>query len=351
MSIQYLNKHKSNLFKLCLVFLCGCYVYSFNPKSSVAHENNDVIDIPVRNDDKQVNIDRCNCSRHLPSPAGKTIDFSSTTCSQHSWARGRGQKVVGFSYYGDSHSVQHKSKGYLQGIKDNLKALPKFYPGWVMRLYYDLPPSDPILEQLCSLACSDQNLDLCYIRDLPGTPIKNAKEIFAMNWRFFPTLDPQVEYFVSRDLDSLFSEREIAAVGAWLESGKAHHMMRDHPQHSINILGSGWGTWLKNRKLRIQWREAWVKAKADAQVMWAARNSVGPDQGFLRRYVWPWAKKDALQHDAYSCKTFPGTVGFPTQRRNATNNFIASVYGQNMYLWEKCPYKCRPKDHKDWEFC
>ena len=220
-----------------------------------------------------------------------------------------------------------------------------------MRLYYDLPPSDPILTRLCSLACSDPNLDLCYIRELPGTPMKNAKEVFAMNWRFFPTLDSQVDYFVSRDLDSLFSEREKSAVTAWLESGKAHHMMRDHPWHAINILGSAWGTWLKDEKVRTQWRDAWYRAKDDIEVMWAARNLTGPDQGFLRRYVWKWAKKDALQHDAYSCKIFPGTVGFPTQRRNESNNFIASVYSQEMYMMEKCPYKCRPSQHKDWEYC
>ena len=82
-----------------------------------------------------------------------------------------------------------------------------------------------------------------------------------MNWRFFPTLDPQVEYFVSRDLDSMFSDREEAAVNAWLKSGKAHHMMRDHPQHSINILGSGWGIWLRDDAVSIQWREACFKAE------------------------------------------------------------------------------------------
>ena len=27
---------------------------------------------------------------------------------------------------------------------------------------------------------------------LPGTPVTDASKIFAMNWRFFPTLDPQV---------------------------------------------------------------------------------------------------------------------------------------------------------------
>ena len=37
-----------------------------------------------------------------------------------------------------------------------------------------------------------------------------AKDIFPMNWRFFPTIDPQVDFFISRDLDSEFNEREIS---------------------------------------------------------------------------------------------------------------------------------------------
>ena len=37
-----------------------------------------------------------------------------------------------------------------------------------------------------------------------------AKDIFPMNWRFFPTIDPQVDAYLSRDLDSEFNEREIA---------------------------------------------------------------------------------------------------------------------------------------------
>ena len=70
--------------------------------------------------------------------------------------------------------------------------MPKIYPGWVMRLYYDLDKNDPTLKDLCNLACHDANLDICDVKNLPGTPFKDAAGIFAMNWRFFPTLDPQV---------------------------------------------------------------------------------------------------------------------------------------------------------------
>ena len=76
------------------------------------------------------------------------------------------------------------------------------------------------MSELCDLACSNSHLDLCNVRSLPGTPVKDARKIFAMNWRFFPTLDPQVDIHISRDLDSLISEREEEAVKEWLVSGE-----------------------------------------------------------------------------------------------------------------------------------
>ena len=63
-----------------------------------------------------------------------------------------------------------------------------------------------------------------------------------MNWRFFPTLDPQVDIYLSRDLDSEFNDREISAVAEWLDSTESFHMMRDHPLHNTEMLGSAWGT-------------------------------------------------------------------------------------------------------------
>ena len=63
-----------------------------------------------------------------------------------------------------------------------------------MRLYLDLSKTDQILNDICDLACNYTNIDLCDVKNLPGTPLVDATEIFPMNWRFFPTLDPQVIY-------------------------------------------------------------------------------------------------------------------------------------------------------------
>ena len=136
----------------------------------------------------------CECQRHLSevqeNPSG--LILNQTTCSSDAFYRGPHQKVISFSFYGDINSEKSKMKGFFEGIIGNLKLIPKFYPGWIMRLYYDLDKKNPVLKDICELACNDNNLDLCEVKHLPGTPVVNATDIFAMNWRFFPTLDPQV---------------------------------------------------------------------------------------------------------------------------------------------------------------
>ena len=184
-------------------------------------------------------------------------------------------------------------------IQENLELLTQLYDdSWSMRLYYDLSPGDPLMSDLCHLACTNTHLDLCYIRQLPGTPVIDATDIFAMNWRFFPTLDPQVDMYMCRDLDSRFSEREVAAVSEWIESGKVVHSMRDHPAHGTTLLGASWGTRLDVADARLKWQNSWEDMLKD-KLTFASRDSKGPDQIILHKYVWPWAKSMSLQHDSY----------------------------------------------------
>ena len=57
-------------------------------------------------------------------------------------------------------------------------------------------------------------------------------------WRFVPIFDPLVSEFHSRDLDSIVSQREVAAVNDWLAAeNKTFHIMRDHKQHGSAIPG------------------------------------------------------------------------------------------------------------------
>ena len=127
-------------------------------------------------------------------------------------------QIVSFSFYGNPDSQQGKERKYFQGIKDNLKEMPIFYPDWTLRLYYDLEDQHPLMKELCDLACNDPNIDLCHVKNIPV--LGDVSKVFAMNWRFLPMLDPQVSHMVSRDLDSLINDREAAAVKEWLDSDK-----------------------------------------------------------------------------------------------------------------------------------
>lgn len=302
---------------------------------------------------KMVEVDRCGCQREILSHTmmtydnDKNVNKSISTCAHHSFERGAKQKVVAFSFYGNPNSAQSKERKYFEGIRANLNELPKHYPDWTLRLYYDLPKDHYLMKELCDLACNDPNLDLCYVEQIPA--LGNVSKAFAMNWRFFPMLDPQVSHMVSRDLDSLLNDREGAAVQEWLKSDKAFHFMRDHPAHGIEILGSGWG--VRMSPLEKSYVDSAFSVGVKDPLFWAPRDAYGPDQGFLKRYIWPWGKWSALSHDSYTCQKFPRTQAFPTQRILEKNNFVAAVISANDVLLEECPEKCRPKNHPDWKYC
>ena len=80
------------------------------------------------------------------------------------------------------------------------------------------------------------------------------------------------------------NEREAAAVAEWLADGSAaFHFMRDHPAHSIEILGSAWGVRMGHLE-RNMIDDTFSKAVQDP-MFWMKRGAYGPDQGFLKRYT------------------------------------------------------------------
>ena len=99
----------------------------------------------------------CSCYRdYRPSVTvlSANISLENTTCSEAAYYKGDHQKVISFTYY---EAVENKtavinktSREYFRGIKENLKLVKTFYPGYNMRLYYQVF-SDSGLAQLCQL--------------------------------------------------------------------------------------------------------------------------------------------------------------------------------------------------------
>lgn len=110
----------------------------------------------------------------------------------------------------------------------------------------------------------------------------------GMFWRFRAVYQLNFDTLIVRDVDSRISMRELSAVDDWIKSNKSFHIMRDHPYHRTPILGGMWG--VKGEFLKYS--SAW-----NHQIEFG--NSLGEDQNFLRRYVYPQIKNDALVHDPF----------------------------------------------------
>ncbi|KAF4528042.1 hypothetical protein B566_EDAN016662 [Ephemera danica] len=271
------------------------------------------------------------------------FNFSASTCSFNATSRGANQRVVIFSFYGNISS----DRSYFQGIRRNAQRIQQLYPDWVMRVYHNA--SDPHARQLlCQTQCSyGEFLDTCFVGDLPG--YGNLTDIHPMVWRFLPMSDPLVDVALSRDLDSILSVREQAAVQEWLSTGAALHVMRDHKDHKTELLGGTWGAHL-NDSNRCEWR-----VMIEHILLRAEGAGKGRDQVLLREEIWKYSNRPgwALQHDSYHCEKYKNlgiSRAFPTQRLMEPMNFVGSRFKMDTQpIKVKCPLSCRREP--SWKFC
>jgi hypothetical protein len=141
-----------------------------------------------------------------------------------------------------------------------------------------------------------------------------------MFWRFWAAADPDVNIFLSRDCDSRLSNRESAAVSEWLASDKNFHIMRDHPYHTVPILGGMWGCRggiLRSDKINI----------LNLINNWTHFSIKGCDQDFLGQVIYPMIKDTAMEHSEFNLK-FGGEIrAFPTSRNDY--EFVGDVFDEN----------------------
>ncbi|CAG0902243.1 unnamed protein product [Darwinula stevensoni] len=96
-------------------------------------------------------------------------------------------------------------------------------------------------------------------------------------------VDPLVDVFLSRDLDSRVSWREAFAVKEWLSTPATYHIMRDHPKHDIPMLAGTFGMKLGERaSMEVLYGELPKRFSG-------ARNNKLLDQVYLTAVIWPLA--------------------------------------------------------------
>lgn len=190
--------------------------------------------------------------------------------------------VIAFSLWG-------QQRTYLWGALDNVLAAPRLYPGWQVRIYLDNSVPAPVQAMLRELGAD--------LRLQPSGQTTRQK----LCWRFHVANDPTVHRFLVRDIDSVLNERERAAVDAWIDSGKAFHVMRDWWTHTDLMLAGMWGG-IAGMLPPI--------TELLANYRPVAMETPNVDQWFLRDMVWPLLRDDCLVHDR--CFRMPGSQPWPT---------------------------------------
>ncbi|XP_047736509.1 uncharacterized protein LOC108679728 isoform X2 [Hyalella azteca] len=253
------------------------------------------------------------------SYCGKRADFA-----------GPKQKVITYCLFGNYAT-------YASGFPEILQAITNFYPGWLVRLYTE--PSKYVTE-LAPLMQQHPNLYVCDVSNLPGN-IADLRGPDPRLWRVAVLGDETVDVFLSRDIDAVILDREVAAVHEFLKSGKTLHTMRDHPGHHQPVLTGMFDVnqTASNRSLLNAIR---------GQLF--GKFETLSDQDLLE-YLYHKLMHDSISHDSYHCHRNPSTVPFPNQRK--AHMFVGNARYRNIHseVTTECPAICRPRNHQDWKFC
>ena len=120
------------------------------------------------------------------------------------------KKIISFSLWGNNPK-------YTVGAVKNANLAGKFYPGWVCRFYCATDVPVDVIREL------KKTSEVVICEDKPDWKFTTK--------RFLPMSEEGIERIIFRDTDSRFSEREVAAVNEWIDSGEVLHVMKDHPFH------------------------------------------------------------------------------------------------------------------------
>lgn len=208
------------------------------------------------------------------------------------------KNLIAYSLWGD-HPM------YWIGALKNIEQAKNYFPGWICRFYIDKDCKQELINTI-----KGDNVEVVLV---------DSKDSFhGMFWRFWASEDENVDIFLSRDCDSRFSIREINAINEWLRSDKDFHIMRDHPYHTVPILGGMWGC--RNGIMR--------KINLSSLIEnWGKYERKGIDQDFLGEIVYPLVKNNTLEHSEFNLNFGTQTKKFPTERINY--EFVGDVYDEN----------------------
>lgn len=182
------------------------------------------------------------------------------------------RQVIAFSLFGTD-------QRYVLGAINNAVVARYLYPGWTVRFYVDESVPGEVRNKL-----AQNGGQVINVSGLPAAE-------YGLFWRFLVEDDPNAGIYIVRDVDSVINVKERAAVAAWLRSGRAFHVMRDHVQHSELMLAGMWGAHRGNLAPMTPKLRSYVSG------LGVRANFVHRDQHFLRSEIWPIVRQSVFVND------------------------------------------------------
>ncbi len=208
-------------------------------------------------------------------------------------------KVISFSLFGTDPT-------YTAGAIANVALAQEFLPDWQCRFYVGTSVSVDVTAELLEAGAQ--------VFDRSDRP----QDWSALLWRYETLADPSIEAHLFRDCDSRITAREAAAVEEWPASGAEFHIIRDHPEHRMQMMAGMWGATAAGAAL---------VAPLLPELADNAHRFV--DQLWLRDRVYPVARDRALIHDEFGAFPFESPVRISVPRQplaSGGSEFIGQAF-------------------------
>lgn len=164
---------------------------------------------------------------------------------------------------------------YLQGFKQNMPLIRKYFPQFGIMLWIR---SDSVAQILSKIHEYIDNKYLIF-------EITNSSEICMMRYRIFSINHWYPTEVYSRDADSRLGERDYECIEIFKKSDKLFHIIRDHYWHKSRVMGGTCGIRKKDGFLMPSFYKLFNE--------WAQTNTVNnyaTDEKFLQEVVYPYFK-------------------------------------------------------------
>lgn len=182
---------------------------------------------------------------------------------------------------------------YSQGAIYNARLCKEFFPNWEFRVYHENGFNEHYLSEL-----RNEGANLINVGNTTVVPTM---------WRFHVYDDPNVDYFICRDLDDRLNRHDAELVQEWIESGYPFHIIRSVPGHRNEVLAGMWGG--KSRHL-----ENFSMTEQMNKFEFGTRGKE-EDQNFLREIFYPLIRNLSLVH-GYDFYNSPVVRKFPKKLLN-----------------------------------